>query len=118
MIPKQEDLQPYVYNRKEAAKKFGVTEKTIINWLKKYDMYQPRENFGCGKLNFEKAFEIRKEYKTGSSMKVLSQKYNVTLATISRVVHNLIYREKHEEFAKVNVIYNITGSSGSLDVGL
>lgn len=106
MIPNKEDLIPYVYYRKEAAKKFGVTEKTIINWLKKYNLYKPIKNYGCNKLNLEKATEIRELNKNGDSIKKLSSEYNVTFATISRILNNKIY--KHDKnFSTINVSYNI-----------
>lgn len=110
MIPSKADLLPYVKNRKEAAKKFEVTEKTIINWLKKYDLYQPKPNYGCKKLNGQKVLEIRKLHSDGVSIKELAKKYKVTFATISRVIHNLTYREE-KYTAIVNVVYNHDVSS-------
>lgn len=107
MLPEKNDLIPFIKDRKEAAKKFNVTEKTIINWMKKYNLYKPRENFGCNKLNFKKASEIRLLYKQGESIKSLSLKYKVTFATISRVINNLIYVEKtNKDTATINVVYN------------
>jgi transposase len=113
MIPSKDELLPYRESRKEAAKKFGVTEKTIINWLKKYNLYQPKPNYGCGKLDGKRATEIRKLHSEGASIKELSKKYDVTFATISRIIHNLIYREE-KGTAIVNVVYNlhITNSTG------
>jgi transposase len=106
MTPKKEDLTPYLNNRKEAAKKFGVTEKTITNWMKKHGIYKPKKNFGCNKLNFEKALEIRKLHKDGLKIKDLAKKYKVTFATISRIVNNLIYKDKNfKNTAVVNVVY-------------
>lgn len=106
MIPSKKDLVPYIENRKEAAKIFGVTEKTIINWMKKYDVYKAKENYGCGKLNMEKAKEIRKLYNNDVTIKELSLMYKVTFATISRIINNLIYKESNDS-AVVNVVYNV-----------
>ena len=106
MIPSKKDLFPYIENRKEAAKIFGVTEKTIINWMKKYEVYKAKENYGCGKLNMEKAKEIRKLYNNDVTIKELSLMYKVTFATISRVINNLIYKETNDS-AVVNVVYNV-----------
>lgn len=108
MVPKKDDLIPYIKDRKSAAKKFNVTEKTIVNWMKKYDLYQPKKNYGCNKLNYEKAKEIRNLYNKGESIKFLSSKYKVTFATISRIVNNLIYIEnKINDTATINVVYNL-----------
>ena len=107
MIPDKQSLIPYIENRREAAEKFKVTEKTITNWLKRYDLYKPKQNFGCNKLNFEKAVEIRQLYKEGTSIKFLASKYKVTFATISRIINNLIYKEKTSNMATINVIYNL-----------
>jgi hypothetical protein len=112
MAPKKEDLIPHINNRKEAAKFFDVTEKTIVNWMKKYDLYSPKDNFGCNKLNFEKALKIRELYKNGAKIKDLSKSYNVTFATISRIIHNLIYKDNTKtNIALVNVVYNTNAPS-------
>lgn len=119
MIPDKDDLFPYVNDRKAAAKKFNVTEKTITNWMKKYEIYKPKQNYGCNKLNFEKALEIRKNHKQGESIKSLSSKYNVTFATISRIINNLIYVEKEtKDTAKVSVVYNLQKTNADEEVSL
>jgi len=106
MNQKKEDLIPYINNRKEASKIFNVTEKTIINWMKKHDIYRPKENYGRNKLNFEKAKEIRELHKNGVSIKNLSKNYKVTFATISRIINNLNYKDNSQiSTAFVNVIY-------------
>lgn len=106
MIPSKEELIPFENKRKEAAKFYGVTEKTVINWMKKHGIYKAKENYGCGKLDMGKALEIRKLHKDGVSIKNLANKYQVTFATISRIINNLIYREAHDT-AVVNVVYNV-----------
>lgn len=109
MVPPKEVLQPYVNNRKEAARVFNVTERTIINWLKKHNLYSPRENYGCGKLNQNKADEIRKLYKDGVTIKELAVRYGVTFSSIARVIHNLTYQESRD-VAIVSVVHNINSS--------
>jgi len=104
MKPSKEDIIPYIHKRKEAAQKFEVSEKTILRWLKSYGIYEHGQ-YGRGKLNFEKAKEIRNKYKDGTSMKKLAQEYKVTFATISRVVRYITYKEFTEE-AIISVIYN------------
>lgn len=115
MIPRKEDLLPYVDNRKSAADKFDVSEKTIVNWLKRYDLYKAKPNFGCGKLDMDKALTIRRLYKEGVAMRSLAKQYGVTVATISRVVNNVIYVQI-KEVAEVSVVYNPATSSGSFGV--
>lgn len=110
MVPNKEELLPYRENRKEAAKFFGVTEKTIVNWMKKHEIYKAKPNYGCGKLNGEKALEIRKLHSEGVSVKDIAKKYQVTFATISRIIHNLIYRED-KNTAIVSVVYNLESVS-------
>lgn len=111
MIPDKKKLIKYKNNIKKAANFFGVTEKTIINWFKKYNIYKPKKNYGCNKLNFKKALEIRDLYKNGLSLKNISKKYNVSAATISKVINNIIYKEiKDSSTASINVIYNTKNS--------
>lgn len=105
MIPKKEDILPFVNNRKQLANKYEVTEKTVINWFKKYDIYVPKKNYGSRKLDLKKALEIRELHESGVSIKELSKKYKVTFASISRIVSNVTYKV-HRNFALINVIYN------------
>ena len=117
MIPSKKDILPYVNDRKEAAKRFEVTDKTVVNWLKFHGLYEPKKNYGCGKLNLEKALEIRKLYECGKKMKELASIYNVTFSTISRIVHNVIYTES-KNTATVSVIYNINAYESPSSSGL
>lgn len=113
MIPSKEELSPYVKNRKEAATKFGVTERTIINWLVRHELYEPTKNFGCGKLSMEKAQEIRKLHKDGAAMKDLAEQYHVTVSSISRILHNINYPEL-KQVADVSVVYNVGSSMSAI----
>lgn len=106
MIPSKNELLPYKNNRKQAAKFFKVTEKTIVNWMKKYEIYEPKQNYGCNKLDMTKAVEIRNLYKEGYEIKNLAKKYQVSFSTISRIIHNFTYKE-FENTALVNVVYNV-----------
>lgn len=107
-IPPKETLLLYVDNRKEAANVFHVSEKTITLWLEKYDLYHPRHNYGCNKLDLDKAREIRDLYKQGKSLKELAGLYKVTIASISRIIHNITYHEDviRKEVADIVMIYN------------
>lgn len=111
MTPTREELLPYLHKRKEAADLYGVSERTIIRWMKKLSIYQPKANFGCGKLDMNKAQEIRRLHKEGRSMKELASQYGVTFSTISRVIHNIIYKYE-KTVADVSVVYNISPGTG------
>lgn len=78
-------------------------ENVYLNFPNKdYSNFQ--SNCNKRKLNYKLAENIRKQKREGVSPKVLSQQYQVTLATIYRVVANVYYPAK--DFAKVNVNYN------------
>lgn len=103
MKPSKEELLLYVEDgRKQIAEIFGVSERTVVRWLKEHDLF---ERIGRGKLSLKKARLIRQEHQKGASIKELASKYNVTFASISRVVHHITYPDK-KEFAIVSVIYN------------
>lgn len=106
MKASKSELLLYLNDRKDAAKKFEVCERTIVRWMISYDLYQPQENYGSRKLGPEKAKEIREKKKEGSSLKELAQDYGVTFASISRVVHGITYKEPPPEKAKVTMVYN------------
>jgi len=106
MKASKSDLLPYLNNRKEAAKKFGVCERTIVRWMVSYDLYQPRKNYGCRKLNNHKAKEIREKHKCGLSLTELAEEYKVTFASISRVIHGITYKVPPPEKAKITMVYN------------
>lgn len=104
MMPPLDNLLPYIKNRKIAAKKFGVSEKTIVRWLKYYDLYSPKPNYGPGKIGEYNAKIIRKKHAKGFSIKELAKEYEVTFSSISRIVNNLNYSESRKD-SKINVIY-------------
>jgi len=103
MRPPRNKLTPYKGDRKKIAQDYGVSERTAIRWLDHYGLYKPRDNYGY-KLNMKKAREIRRLYREGTSMRDIAQRYDVTFASISRVVHGVTYKEK--QVADVFVIYN------------
>lgn len=105
MKPPKEDLVPYIHDRKSAAKLYGVTEKTIIRWLKSYDIYE-HGHYGRGKIGKEKAVEIRKKHQKGATIKNLAEEYGVSFAAVSRVVHKITYKDAGPDSAKVSVVYN------------
>jgi transposase len=106
MMPEKEELIKFLNNTKEAAEKYQVTERTIINWMKKYKIYNPKLNYGCNKLNFDKAEQIRLLYQSNKlKTKDLAKKFGVTITTISRIINNKIYKEKKKNTATINVVY-------------
>lgn len=108
-IPPVEELQPYVDNRKGAAEKFCVSERTIVRWMQQYDIYRPKNNYGCGKLDADKAREMRRLSKQGKTMKEIAVQFKVTISTVSRVLNNTVYKES-TDVAEVSVIYNLNPS--------
>lgn len=90
----------------QIAAEFDVSERTARRWLASYDLYEPRPNYGCDKLSAEIAQTIRKDFRSGKTIKELSSHYKVTPATISRILHQITYPVKPTETAKVTVIYN------------
>ena len=104
MKPSIKKLLPFINNRKGGAIHFNVSEKTILRWLQEECLCIVKSNYGI-KLNFSKAKEIRRKYKNGSKMLELSQEYEVTFSTISRIVHNVTYRDI-KTTANIAVIYN------------
>lgn len=105
MIPSRDCLLPYVQDRQQGAEHFGVCERTIIRWLQKYNLYHPTKKFGEGKLDIAKAEEIRKLHKEGRAMKDLAAEYDVTISTISRILHHITHKQ-NKDFAEVSVIYH------------
>lgn len=99
MRPSKEQL---IYiNREEIVKKFNVSDKTVIRWLKHYGIFDRKGR----KLNLNKAKNIRSKHKNGISIKELAKEYEVTFSTISRVVNNITYKNK-STYANVSVVYN------------
>lgn len=105
MKPSIDDLKPFVKDRTKAAEKYNVSERTISRWMKSYDIYLPKSNYGV-KLDIQKAREIRTKYTSGILIKDLAEQYDVTFSAISRIINNVTYCESHDT-AQVNVTYNI-----------
>ena len=104
MKPSKEDLVPYIHDKKTATKIYNVSEKTVIRWLKSYNIYE-HGHYGRGKIGKENAITIRDKHIHGVSMKDLAQEYKVSFAAISRVIHGITYKEIHD-CASVSVVYN------------
>lgn len=111
MTPPLERIIPYVDNRKLCAETFGVSERTVIRWFQRHGLYEPKKNYGCGKLNRSKATEIRRLHTDGASIRELADSFGVTFAAVSRIINNLTYREP-KMHAHVTVIYNPEGGPG------
>ena len=102
MRPKKKELESFVGDRPAAAKHFDVSERTILRWFKHYGLFQRK---GRGKLDLYKARKIRQKHKDGVSIKDLAKEYNVTFASISRIIQRINYKDP-EELADVQVLYN------------
>lgn len=105
--PTQEQLSRFA-DRKAASAYFGVNERTIARWQESYGLYEPRENYGRGKLK-EKAELIRKAYESGLPVKEIAAAHEVTPSAIGRVIHNITYavpKYTLEGTALVSVTYN------------
>lgn len=112
MRPPKEELVLFQDDRKAAAKHFDVSERTVSRWMQHYGIYKPKANYGCGKLSRGRAKDIRVKHQEGMMMKDLAEEYGVTVAAISRIVHNINYKEV-KETAHVSVIYNHISTSGA-----
>ncbi len=88
-------------SREEIAEKFGVSDKTVVRWLKHHKMFEGKGR----RLGQCKANEIREKYKGGNSIKKLASEYEVTFAAISRIINNITYKA-HKTYAEVTVSYN------------
>lgn len=109
-IPAAGELARYAEDRKAGAEKYGVTQKTMLRWLRQYHLCPAKGECSSHRLDMDKAIEIRKRHEGGESMKDLAAAYNVTISTISRIVHNVTYRH-YKEAADISVIYNPNPSS-------
>lgn len=107
MRPPRDRLEPYTQDRNAAAEKFGVSERTICRWMQYYGILERKNNMGCNKLDLAKAREIRRRHSEGVSINDLADEYGVTFSTISRIIHNINYKESPKETAIVRVIYNL-----------
>lgn len=110
MIPDRKDLLPFIDHQRHGAMYFHVTQKTFNRWLNHYGIFHPTPNYGCNKLDMGLAKEIRKLHAEGQTMTALANRYGVTVAAISRVVHHKTYRE-NKDTASVQVVYQVEGGN-------
>jgi transposase len=103
--PSKTELAKFLNNKKEAAKQFGVSERTVYRWMLDYGLYEKKPSYGP-KLSLKKAEQIRARYQAGDSVKHIAKKHKITLAAVYRIVNNVTYREPTTDDAKVSVIYN------------
>lgn len=105
MKPTKDEIETFNGNWVAIANHFGVSERTARRWLESYGLYHPKKNYGSHKLNSDVAKEIRARHTNeGLSIKDLAKEYEVTFATISRILHNFTYPDPST--AKVSVTYN------------
>jgi len=105
MVPPKKQLEAFDGNLSKIADHYDVSERTARRWLGTYGLYRPTKNFGAYKLGLQEAREIRARHTNECiSIKELAEEYNVTFATISRILHNQTYCEVNT--AKISVTYN------------
>ena len=91
MRPNKEELRKY--DIPTAAKKFEVSTRTIRRWLAQEGIYNPKPGYGPGKLDKNKAAEIRRLYFVENYTQIkLAKIHGVTQAMIGRIVNNLAYK--------------------------
>jgi len=90
MRPTKTDLQPYENDIKGATQTFHVTEQTVRRWLKHYNLYHPRTNYGPKHLHKSIINEIKKLARTDKyTQKELGSKFGLTQAMIGRIVNGI-----------------------------
>lgn len=89
-------------SREEIAENFKVSDKTVVRWLKHYEMFEKKGR----KLDQAKAEKIRKKHQEGYSIKKLASEYQVTFSSISRVLNDITYKSGKKTYADISVVYN------------
>jgi hypothetical protein len=117
-----QNKQPVIYIGSYEHAKFVDLIKPFVIWdcfQYKVDMSLVKSkknvNLGAGKLNREKAKEIRSLHSRNIKVEELAKIYNVTVNTVYNILNNLTYKEPNlgSGTAEVSVIYNVT-SVGSV----
>jgi len=107
--------------RKQAARHFGCSERTLQKWMNCYEIklrdYKPartkRNGWGANKLDIFKAREIRKRFCDGEEVKELAKEFGVSFASVSRIIRNETYKDGIgivSGHAQVNVVHNPSSS--------
>jgi response regulator of citrate/malate metabolism len=90
MRPTKPELQPYEHDIKGAAKTFNITEQTVRRWLKYYNIYHPRNNYGPKHIHKNIISEIRKIARTDKyTQKELGSKFGLSQAMIGRIINEI-----------------------------
>jgi hypothetical protein len=91
MLPSCEELE--TLSDREIGSKYGCSTRTVQRWRKKLGVKRP--GWGPGKLDMEKACEIRRLYfEEGKTQQELADMFGVSQAAIGRVVNNITYKER------------------------
>ena len=102
--PSKNELKAFLNNKKDAAKKFEVSERTIYRWMLEYGICEKKSNYGP-KLSAKKVEQIRARHQAGDSVKQIAKKHKISLATVYRIVKNITHKQSSTDSAKVSVIY-------------
>lgn len=91
MQPTQEEFENWT--DKMIADKYDCSVRTVQRWRSRLRI--KRDGWGPGKLDYEKAREIRHIYNQRKmTQEALARLYGVSQAAIGRVVNNISYPEK------------------------
>mgnify|MGYP002624854821 CR=1 FL=1 len=91
--PDRLELIPYQNHLEEAAKNFGVSQRTIRRWLTEVGLYNPRKGWGRGKLARTQVQKIRDLYRQEKQTQAeMAEMFDVSQAMICRIVNNLSHR--------------------------
>ncbi len=75
----------------EIAGIYNVSKSTISRLVKKFNLTRP--NYGSHKLSLDEANRIRELHDSGKTQQELAREYQVTQATIGRIINNIYYKK-------------------------
>lgn len=85
--------------KSQLAIKYGISEAQIgriilnVRWIDRDYSAPDRRRRKNGEMNYSKAQEIRSLYALGTTGTVLAKQFSLSIASISRIVNNKVWRE-------------------------
>lgn len=76
----------------EAAAYYGKSTRTIRRWLKKAGIYQPQEKYQPGKIDKQKALQIRRLEKEGLTQTEIAEKFNISQPMVGKIINNYAHK--------------------------
>jgi len=105
MKPTKETLYPFRKDIRNAANYFGVTEQTIRRWLKYYEIYEPKRNYGPNKLTAQDKIVIRKLYFSDKhTQQEIADKFEISQTMVGKIVNK--YHSDIHFGANAEIIYD------------